>query len=472
MKKPIKITAIAFLVLFLIILTGGVYYIYNALPIGTGYSSRYICSQVFLAGRDPDYIIKEEIDPIHPLFAVVSHSIDYEKKEVTSVGFGFFQKKTAIYREGYGCTYTAGLNRKKLIDQVTGPLLKVEKRPDIAWPHGDRVEIRTPDNLDRNKLDSALDLAFSEPYKDKKVRTQAVVVVYKGKIIAERYAPNIRRSTPLLGWSMAKTLTGMITGLLVRDGKLSLETPMAYPTWGKEDPRQSITLDHMMHMSSGLEFEECYTAFCDATTMFYERADIPKYAADKPLVHQPGTHFHYSSGTTNMIFYKIRESLGGKLPDVRNYIVEEFFRPLHLSSMLLEPDAAGTYVGSSYAYATALDWARTGLFMLEGGFAEGKQILPGKWIEYMTTPAPAAKLDQYGAQTWLNFRDPENRSDRDYPKLPENMYLMSGHNGQNVLIFPDQELVIVRLGVTHDDDLWDIEEFSHLVLKSLGYGEN
>ena len=471
MKKYTKGIIYGFLILIAIVFIYGIYFIYNALPIGTGYSSKYLCSQVFLSDRDPEYIVTEEINPTNPLFGLMSNSIDREKKEVTSVGLGFFQEKTAVYREGFGCTVLVERTREDLMRQVEGATPSFKNSDTLLWPAGNMVDLRRlPSGVDGEKLEEALNFAFLQKKNALPVRTQGLVIVYKGRLIAERYADNITPHTRLLGWSMTKSITGALVGLLVKDGKLDVNRPAPVKAWqNPDDPRSKITLDNLMRMKSGLEFEEVYGPMKDATEMLYDRADMAAYAAAKPLAHKPGEKWDYSSGTTNIIMSIVKEQTGGTLVDVHRYLRERLFRPLHMDSAVIEPDASGNFVGSSYMFATARDWARMGQFFLQKGKWEGRQLLPPGWIQYCATPTPGSH-DQYGAQIWLNPGTPRtDEMRRSYEELPASMFYMSGFNLQRVAIFPENDLVIVRLGATHHrEKALDFGKLARMVLEAVG----
>ncbi|MBS3755731.1 MAG: serine hydrolase [Desulfobacterales bacterium] len=471
MKKYARGSIYAVIIVFTIAFVCGVYYLYNALSIGTGYSAKYLCSQVFLSDRDPDYIVTEEINPTNPLFGLVSSNIDRKKKEVTAVGLGFLQDKTAIYRKGFGCTLAIDRTREQLMQQVEGAAPSFKNSEEHLWPTGNMVDLRSlPPGVDREKIEKALDYAFMKENNGLPVRTQAVAVIYRGRLIAERYADNITPQTRLLGWSMTKSITGALVGFLVKDGKLDVAQPAPVEEWQQpDDPRSEITLDNLMRMNSGLAFEEKYAPMKDATDMLYDSANMAAYAAAKPLANEPGEKWSYSSGTTNILMRIVREKTGGSLVDLHRYLQQRLFKPLHMDSAIIEPDASGNFVGSSYMFATARDWARIGQFFLQKGKWEGRQLLPEGWMQYCTTPTPGSE-GQYGAQIWLNPGTAENADiKRSYPRLPDSMFYLSGFNLQRVAVFPENDLVIVRLGVTHNrEKAFDFGRFAAMVLEGVG----
>ncbi len=280
-----------------------------------------------------------------------------------------------------------------------------------------------------------------------------------------RYADGFTKDTPLPGWSMAKSVVNALAGVLVKEGKLSLSDPAAIPEWrGSSDPRREITLDQLLRMSSGLEFHENYRdPLADAMRMLFGAADAGAYAAAKPLEAQPGTRWSYSSGTTNIITSAMRRTVGD--PDYLEFPRRALFERLGMASAVMETDAGGTFVGSSFMYATARDWARFGLLYLRDGVWSGERILPEGWVAYTRTPAPSAAEKQYGAHFWLRLSSGYRCADEG--PLPADAFHAVGFDGQFITIVPSRELVLVRLGLTRYPCAWDQQRFVHLVLAAL-----
>lgn len=446
----------------------GVYFLNGALPIGTGYSAKYICSQVFLADRNPRLVFEQDVKPTHRLFRPVTTKVDYEKKTVTAKAFGFWKPMTAVYREGCGCTLAVDTSRDELLDQAKDIVPANFQRSEESWPMGTGVDLENlPESVDRDKIKKAVAIAFEEPGPDTKRNTQAIVVVLGNQIIAEHYAPGFTKETPLLGWSMSKSVTNILTGILVKDNRLDIHAPAPVDGWKiPGDPRNEITLDMMLRMSTGLEFEEVYGPFKDATNMLYASRSMADFAAAKPLKYAPDTHWSYASGTTNMIARIVKEKVGGSLADFYRFSRERLFNKIKAYSAVIEPDASGSFVGSSYMFATARDWARFGLFLKNEGVWENERLLPDGWVAYSTQPTPRAPMGKYGAQFWLNAGDSENPKNRKFPSLPRDLYYCGGFNGQIVAVIPSWNVVVVRLGVTHDDS-WDHETFIGQILDAI-----
>jgi CubicO group peptidase (beta-lactamase class C family) len=260
---------------------------------------------------------------------------------------------------------------------------------------------------------------------------------------------------PLLGWSMAKTAINTLVGLRVRDRRLAPADQGLLPEW--RDSHREITLDQLLQMTSGLAFSEDYGAddTSDVERMLYFEDDMSAYAAEKPLEHTPGTYWSYSSGTTNIIARVLRQSFADEQEYLR-FPRERLFEPIGMHSAVLEPDAAGIFVGSSYLYATARDWARLGLLYLRDGVWQGRRLLPEGWVTNSLKPVREAPNGRYGAQTWLKLDEAadSNSPDLGEPPLPGDAFYMLGHDGQIVAMVPSRDLVIVRLGLTRDN-AWD-----------------
>jgi CubicO group peptidase (beta-lactamase class C family) len=274
---------------------------------------------------------------------------------------------------------------------------------------------------------------------------RAIVVVDHGRIVAERYTPGFTPTTPLLGWSMTKTVMAGVIGMLVKDGKLKLDQAGLWP--GATDGHEKIRLADLLAMSSGLQWNEAYGDVSDVTSMLYLQPDMAAFAEAQPVAHPVGEVWNYSSGTA-LILSRIAQDAAGE--DLAGFIKTRLFGPLGITSATIEPDEHGTLVGSSYMYATARDWARYGQFLLQDGAWAGQDLLPVGFVAMMSTPV-AASRGQYGqGQTWLWGSEPVTpgvNPDAAFG-IPADTFWMSGHDGQSVAIIKSRQLVIVRLGLT------------------------
>ncbi len=455
MKKLIKR---AILLVMGLGLAYGIFYAWRALPIISGYGAKNLCSCVMVAGRNPQQVIDQELGTT--MLSLGSFAVNYSDSSATGNVFGLAKRK-AIYRKGVGCTLLAEITEEELRNQP----IRIAQTPPIhsdtiPWPSGNKRPDPLPLSIDYDQLNRVVDEAFEEPGEEKNRRTRAIVVVYDGNIIAERYAPGFDATSRQMGWSMTKSITNALVGILVKQGKLSIDAPAAMLGWEK-DKRQTITLNDLMHASSGLEWQEDYSGPSGATNMLFKKKDMGLYAAQAHYGDAPGTVFYYSSGTTNIISRIVRESIGDDT--YYQFPNKELFHKIGVHSMVMEPDAGGTFVGSSYAYATARDWARFGLLYLNDGVWQGERILPEGWVKYTTTPAPAAPLGQYGAQFWLNAGAPGNSANRLYPDVPADLYSADGFEGQNVFIIPSKKLVVVKLSLSQGNYLDDNVFLSDLI---------
>lgn len=429
---------------------------YRAVRVLSGHVAKVTCSAVFLSGREPGQVMGEELAQ----YGFMSTSIDRETASVFASLFGLAGRQ-AIFRPGLGCTLVIGTTEAALRAHVPG-ISRPEPRVGGIWPAGDVTpDNGWPGNVDRKKLDDAVDRAFRETDPALSRRTRAIVVLYDGEIVAERYAPGITSETRLAGWSMTKSVTGALVGILVGDGRLDLFRPAPVPEWSDPgDPRHAITLDQLLRMSSGLEFDEDYEdPFSDVLQMLYSNADPAAYAATFPLAAPPDERWSYSSGTTNIISRIIRDSVGGSLTDYLAFPRRALFDRIGMESAVMEPSASSNLVGSSFMYATARDWARFGLFYLQDGVWAGERILPEGWVDYSRTPTPGAPRREYGAQWWLNAGAKDDPADRWFPDVPGDAFFCQGFEGQYVMVIPSRKLVIVRLGASVPSEAWDQNAF-------------
>ncbi|MFH2017973.1 MAG: serine hydrolase [Pseudomonadota bacterium] len=404
--------------------------------VAAGYSAKMVCSNVFIAGRDSHEVLKVDVQaPGHPILGLISMSVDRDAKTAYAKLLGMFGSGLAVAREGAGCASVpdGDVEAAKLapVPVAAGAVSQA------LWPEGETVE-PSQDPAVKAILD---DPGMAGP------GMRAIVVVKNGRIVGERYGESFVETTPLLGWSMTKTVTAAIIGTLVRDGKMGLDDTDLFEAW-KADGRGAIRVRDLLSMSSGLEFNEDYGDVTDVTRMLYLEPDMAGFAADKPLVHDVGKVFSYSSGTTLMLS-RIWQNAAGA--DALSWPRRELFDPLGMRSAVLEADARGTFVGSSYLYATARDWARFGQFLLQDGVWNGRAILPDGYAAMMRAPSTAAPEEYSQGHMWLNGPSAGTPDGEDPDKgfdLPADAVWALGHDGQSMAIVPSKQLVVVRLGLT------------------------
>ncbi|MFV0378268.1 MAG: serine hydrolase domain-containing protein [Mangrovibacterium sp.] len=446
MKKRILLSVL------LIAVLAGAFYLNRLMPVITGYAAKNLASGVFVAGRSQQSVEAEDLN-----FSVIKYvysTVDTVKKEVTSRFL--WGKSKAIYIEGFGCTLVKDYSEDEIRNRTYLQPAILPTRPDtIPWPMGDLLADTIPEGIDLTKLNHAVQLVMSDtvPYKG----TFGLMVLYKGLPVAETYRKDFNPNTRFLGWSMAKSFTNALIGIRVKEGKLDTEQPLSFAGWDTGNARH-ITMNNLLHMNSGLEWNEDYGNLSDVTVMLHKEGDMGAYAAEREPICRPDSLWYYSSGTTNMACLALRQSFPSDA-DYWAFPRKELFNKAGMRSAVIELDASGTFVGSSYVYATMRDYARFGLLYLNKGQWLGEQLLPENWIRYTTTPANGSK-EGYGAFFWLN------QSGTDQPSAPRDTYACKGHDGQYIFIIPSKELVIVRTGYSKKGE-FETNEMLKEILKSV-----
>ncbi|WP_079689496.1 serine hydrolase domain-containing protein [Ohtaekwangia koreensis] len=442
MKKFFRYLGISLLVIIVATLT----YILIFFPtIMTGMAAKTMCSCVYVTNRTPESVVQEEFQVFPGM-----PSLPYEvNRKDSSVSVSMFWKTSkAIYRDRLGCTLLAEQEEDVVRSQSIKRPPVAANQDSLAWPSGNSIADTILQGVDYTKIKEAVNNAFADIDPEKTIYTHGVAVVYNGQLIAEKYADGYDHNSRLMGWSMTKSITNALIGILVKEGKLKTEEAAPVPEW-KDDERHNITLNNLLQASSGIEWSESYfSPTADFHQMFIKSDDKAAYAASRKLKHEPGTFFQYSSGTTNILSRIIRQTVGDTA--YYQFPYKKLFYKIGMNHAVIEPDASGTFVASSYSFASARDWARLGLLYLNDGVWNGERILPEGWVKYSTTPAPAAKIRQYGAQIWLNLGNSANPSEVEYPGLPNEAIIFDGFEKNFVVIIPSKNLVVVRLGVTHN----------------------
>jgi len=434
----IKKIVLAVLLLILFVVGIALYINYPKLSIISSYAAKKMCSCTFIADRSQESIQNQDL-ALGPL-AYTSTEIDKENKIVTSSVFGM-QAKTAEYRGKLGCVLIQGKddfhvkypNEKDISNNLT----------DLAYPYGDHIELAKTTGIDHASVKNAVEEAFDDEYAMTSKRTRAVVVLHKDSLIYEQYANGYDADTEILGWSMTKSIMNACVGMLVKDSVLSINDKNLFPEWSN-DARKDISLNDLLHMSSGLEWSEVYSEISPATKMLYNSENNSKVARGQGMEAKVGEHWEYSSGTSNIISGYIREQFENH-DDYLRFPYERIFSKLNMDNTTIECDESGTYIGSSYCYATPRDWARFGTLYLNDGVWNGERLLPEGWVEYTKTIVPDSE-GQYGAHFWTNGDGAM------YPDAPHTMFSCNGYEGQLVAIIPSKDLVIVRMGLNSDFD--------------------
>ncbi len=426
--------------------------VYPMFPIGTGYAAKKMCSCHFIAGRTQASIQKDDL-AMSPL-NLTSTVIDKTAKTATASIFGL-GTKTAVYRENLGCILLDGKDDYN----VQLKLPKVRRNMVAEWPIGETVSQRKMASVDYAALDQAINSVFDPSLNMDSIKTRAVVVIHKDSLIAEKYANGFDKDTEILGWSMNKSITSTLIGILVKAGKMKLTDDHLYEEW--TDERSKITINDLLQMQSGLAFEENYAEVSDVTKMLFMNEDIVKEVAANPLAHPIGTKWYYSSGTTNLVAGLIKKQFDNP-QDYLKFPHEQLFRKIGMHSMVLETDESGNYIGSSYGYATPRDWAKLGLLYLNEGNWYGEQIIDTSWVNFTRQPAEHSG-GIYGGHFW------HNHDHAAYKDVPADIYSCNGFEGQYVYIIPSKDLVIVRMGLNQGQE-YDANRFLSNIIKAVKNG--
>lgn len=423
-KKHRKKIILSMITLVLLI---GFRYVYVRLPLITGYAAKDMCSCMFIGDREPDDVAKKEFQ--FSLIKYADYNVDKTNKSVTATVLGM-KSKTAYFTPQNGCVILNDTERKNW---------KHYKKE--IYPVRDlHLEDVTSDYANNKKLERAIKKHFKDSNSEEPFGTRAVVVLKNGKLIAERYSKGFDKDSKQVGWSMTKSIFNALIGIAIQQEELEgLDQTNLFPEW--KDERKNISLKHLLQMNSGLSWNEDYSTVSEATNMLYDKDNMVDFAMNQPMEAKIGKHWEYSSGTSNLLSGILRDRMTSQ--EYINFPYVHLFDKIGAPSFILETDASNNFVASSYAWATARDWAKFGQLFLNKGVVDNKQILPPDWTEFTTEIAHDSK-GQYGAQFWLPTKE-------EYPNSPKDMYFADGFQGQRIFIIPSEDLVIVRLGLTRFD---------------------
>lgn len=405
--------------------------------VGANYTAKIVCSNVFLAGRDMNEVLKTDVQaPGHPLLKWMTIDVDRDKGLVRANLFGLFGHGLALFRPGTGCAVVTDgdLMRSQKIQFQPTQIAAPSATRD--WPQGSRATI----DPDIEKIIEDEQLAGTG--------MRAIVVIHDGRLVAQRYGTGFNERSPLLGWSMSKTVTATLIGMQIDAGKLRLDQDHLWPVSTPNDERQKIKLSDLLSMTSGLRFNESYGIVSDVTRMLFLAPDMAAFAAGQPLLHPPGTFWDYSTGTAVILADILQKATGAA---GLSFPRRQLFAPLGMSSAVMEPDEHGTLVGGSYMYATAQDWARFSQLLLQDGQWQGKQLVSQNYMRSMRSPVAASHGIYALGQLWLQgpFGDYQPAATVSTHFPPDTLWLQ-GHDGQSIAIIPSRGLIFLRMGLTPD----------------------
>jgi CubicO group peptidase (beta-lactamase class C family) len=412
----------------------------------SGYA-KTMCSAVFITGLDPD-VAAESVGyfagPYEERRKVGKPVVDRAKKEVR-ITMPNGVTLVARHFGSQGCiTLPPGKN-----DVLFTPVAVRSKLPDAAttpWPLGDVLPADPlPAGVDAAKVKQAIDAAFDPP----ESMTSAFVVTYKGRLIGERYMKGITVTTPLESWSMGKSVTATMMGVLIKQGAYQLDQPAPIPEWQQPgDPRQKIRISDLLHMSSGIRIKapddpdfDPKGTYPDHLYLYTGRVNSFQYAATRPLQWPPNTVGRYRNSDPVLTNYLVRLAVEKRGEEYLSFPQRSLFDKIGIRSMVMETDPYGNFLTQGYELMSGRDWARLGNLYLQDGVSNGERILPERFVKFVSTVAPAWAADKrpiYGGFFWIN-------GDGSLP-VPRDAFHMSGAGGQTVLIIPTHDLVVVRIG--------------------------
>lgn len=469
----IKWVLLTLLILFLLLIAAVVGAVtYFQIPSNSaGLAAQTVCSGTFVSGRNPQEVFTDDVLPQSPALAAISTDVNEADKSVTATFLGIVERQAALL-PNRGCVLDVPPDPKA---QAFTPL---PSTPGL-WPEGDQPVPPTdwPQGVDKAALTDVVDQAFVGAGDPVAANARGMAVIYDGRMLVEKYGDGFSSTTPLLGWSMTKTVNAMLMFKRAEQVGLELDTKVvdafpegSEPPWvaqWRQDDRREITIENLMTMTSGLDFGDDYGPFAKVVQMLYGEPSMADYAASMPSTHPAGTYWEYSTGVADIIS-QVAEGQFDSPQAYWTYPRDEVFFPTGVNSATLATDTSGTWVGGSYLWADTGDWARLGLMMMSDGRSpDGKAVLPRGWWKYAGTPAlPDGDGHGYGAQTWIPASDPGGEC-RTYPGVPADTLSMEGHYGQIVAMVPSRDAVIVRLGWTIDKTQFDSCQLVSDVLKAL-----
>lgn len=429
----------------------GVSYLHDVEAIAAGYISQTLCTNTVMIGRDQAEVEAKDLTAQQREIAtsIVKGDVVETTVRIGPVSY----TEHALHRPGLGCSVLAGRNLKDVRNITVDE--RVDKRTDSpstapSWPDVDENE----PGVNRKQLDAVIASAFTETTHDieKAQNTRAVLVSYKGKLIAERYVDGFDGDTPQRGMSMTKSATATIIGILVQQGRLDVNAPAPINGWSElDDGRSRVTTHHLLTMTAGFDYQES-SGEADLRnllkTMLYSAPDAPGFAAQTPLRGEPGNSWEYQT-VHSVLLQRVARNVIADDQQYFRFAQRYLFDKLDMGNSFFQADAAGNFIGGASMYASARDWMKLGLLYLNDGVHQGERILPEGWVKYATTASkPSLQTRAYGAQIWLNTPAPHQL----FPGMPEDAYAFQGHFGQYVIVVPSLELVMVRMGMTFNGE--------------------
>ncbi len=444
-----------------------------------GMAAKGICSAAFVAGRPPHNLLADEVLPASPALVPISVTVDQADHSATARFAGLFARQARLL-PGRGCVLDVDAARPSAAAAATAAAPATPRtaaQRALAWPQGEAALAPSEwgAGVDAQALQQLAQDAFTGAGDPQAANARGIAIVHKGRLLVLRTAPGFDAGTALHGWSMTKTVLGMLTYKLAAEAGLGLDTPVVdafpkqrEPAWvasWRGDARKSIRLSDLLYMRDGLASTEDYDPWGSVPRMLWGHADAAAFAAAAAPEAAPGQRWRYLSQTANLMAAVDRARFASDA-EYWAYPAKALFDPIGAHSAVLETDTAGNWVGSSYLWASVGDWARLGQLMLSDGRWDGQQVLPAGWLNLAATRSTATGEGRgYGAHSW-RIGDPDEGECKGYG-LPVDTLAMSGHWGQVVAMVPSRDAVIVRLGWTFRRKQFDSCAFVAAALKAL-----
>jgi len=446
-----------------------------------GLYAKLLCSGVFVCEREPQEFIENDLQraglPL-PGWDAIKVRVDRTGQSVTlrfkaSSKWGDLPPRTAVFNGSQGCTLLP-LGEERVFFKPVAVESALPPASQQAWPLGDVLpDAPLPAEVDEPALAAALDFAFDDSQQSVPQNTRAIVVLHEGRLIAERYADGFDQHSRHVCWSMGKSITAALVGLLVGESHFDVDDPAPIPQWRqRNDPRGAITIADLLHMSGGLKFGRgtaqnglYFTEGDHHTAVYFGAVNVFDYSVARELEHPPNTVWRYRNCDPLALGSIVRNTVEAGRGDYLSYPQRELFDKIGARNFVLEVDAWGNFIMTGFDYGTARDWARFGLLHLQDGVFAGQRVLPEGWVDFIRAPAPANEAKNYGGLFWLN-------AGGQYEKLPRDMYWPAGHHGQVVMTIPSHDMVIVRIGHSALGGFGPyIAEVTHRILASVEAGD-
>ncbi|MDO9237599.1 MAG: serine hydrolase [Aquabacterium sp.] len=430
-----------------------------SIPAGNGFTSLDICTRTNVSGDAFKHVRDDYTAPMVQPLPMVWFIVNKPGTNVTTSAAGLLYPRIGAYRKGMGCTVIRNAAAERALRAQPFAPIATKAASTAPWPAGEgsaEVSLLTSDQ--QATLTRHADALFKETETNtaKRTNSYALLVAKNGHLVFERYASNYNREQRQIGWSMTKSLTAIVAGLMEKDGQISADAPVGLKSWSGT-AKAAITWRQLLNMASGLQWDESgATSPNDVYEMLFNNEDDAAYAANKPQAYAPGSHYTYNTGAQTIAMAAMKEKLGGTHQAIYNYYQTKLFAPLGIRNGIVEPDYAGTPIGGARGVLRPVDWLRLGQLLVNEGAWNGQQMLSRNWVNFMMTPSPAnpAYAGSIWTKSWSDLPDSLRA------RLPDDTVFFAGLQGQFVVMIPSHQLLLARMGVTFDPAKTNQDVFS------------